>query len=54
MGSNSMKKDRETMMLETRESRLLLWELLRLRYRRRELIEKPIPVDEILEELSKF
>jgi hypothetical protein len=53
MGTKSSKKDREALMLETRESRLLLWELLRLRYTRRELIERPIAVDEILEELRQ-
>jgi len=49
----STKQDRETLMQETRESRLLLWEMLRLRYLRRRLIEKPIPVDEILPELKQ-
>ena len=49
----SPKEDRETLMLETRESRLLLWELLRLRYPRRRLVEKPIPVEEILSELKQ-
>ncbi len=53
MGTKSGKKDMETMLLESRESRLLLWELLRLRYPRRELIERPIAVDEILEELRQ-
>ena len=53
MGTKSLKKDRETRLLESRESRLLLWELLRLRYPRRELIERPIAVDEILEELRQ-
>ena len=51
MKINPPKQDREMMMHETRESQLLLWELLRLRYPRRELIEKPIAVDEILPEL---
>ena len=53
MGTKSSKEDRETLMLETRESRLMLWEMLRLRYPRRELIERPIAVDEILEELRQ-
>jgi hypothetical protein len=47
------KQDRETLMQETRESRLILWELLRLRYPRRQLLDKPIPVDEIREELRQ-
>ena len=42
------------MMLESRESRLILWELLRLRYPRRELIENPIAVEEILPELRQI
>jgi len=50
---NPPKQDRETLLDSTRESRLLLWELLRLRYPRRELIEKPIAVDEILPELRQ-
>ena len=53
MGANSLQKDRERIMLETRESRLLLWELLRLRYPRWKLAERLIPVDEILEELTQ-
>ena len=40
------------MMLESRESRLMLWDLLRLRYPRWNLIERPIAVDEILPELK--
>ena len=32
---------------------MLLWELLRLRYPQRDLIERPIAVDEILEELRQ-
>ena len=51
MGANSLKKDRETIMLENRESRLMLWDLLRLRYPEWELTERPIAVDEILPEL---
>ena len=38
-------------MLETRESRLVLWELLLLRYPRWKLTQRPIAVDEILPEL---
>jgi len=53
MGTNAQKKDRETMMLESRESRLVLWELLLLRYPRWKLTERPIAVDEILEELRQ-
>jgi len=53
MGSNSQKEDREKIMLETRETRLLLWDLLRLRYPRWELTERLIPADEIVEELTQ-
>ena len=53
MGSNSQKEDREKIMLETRETRLLLWDLLRLRYPRWKLIERLIPADEVLEELTR-
>jgi len=52
MGINARKADRETMMLESRESRLMLWDLLRLRYPEWELTERPIAVDEILPELK--
>lgn len=52
MGQNSLHKDRERIMLETRGARLLLWDLLRLRYPRWELTERLIPADEILEELK--
>ena len=45
------RKDREKIMQETRESRLMLWDLLRLRYPEWELTERPIAVDEILPEL---
>ncbi len=51
MGTNAQKNDRETLMLESRESRLMLWDLLRLRYPRWKLTERPIAVDEILLEL---
>ena len=51
MGTNAREKDREMMMHETREARLMLWDLLRLRYPKRELTNRPIPVDEILPEL---
>ncbi len=53
MGANSLKKDRERIMFESRESRLVLWELLLLRYPRWKLTERPIAVDEILEELRQ-
>ena len=53
MGTSTQKKDRETMMLESRESRLMLWDLLRLRYSRRELTERSIPVEEIVPELRQ-
>jgi len=53
MGTNARKKDRETMMVESRESRLMLWDLLRLRYPRWNLIERPIAVDEIRLELRQ-
>jgi hypothetical protein len=53
MGTNAQKNDRETLMLESRESRLLLWDLLRLRYPRWKLIERPIAADEIREELRQ-
>ncbi len=49
----SLKKDREKIMQETRESRLILWELLRLRYPLRQLIHHPIAADEISEELKQ-
>ncbi len=41
------------MMVESRESRLMLWDLLRLRYPRWNLIDRPIAVDEIREELRQ-
>ena len=53
MKINPPKQDRETIMHESREPRLLLWELLMLRYSRRQLVENPIPVDEILPELKQ-
>jgi hypothetical protein len=51
MKINSPNQDRETMMQESREARLMLWDLLRLRYPEWELTERPIAVDEILPEL---
>ena len=40
-------------MLESRESQLVLWELLLLRYPRWKLTYRPIAVDEILPELRQ-
>ena len=54
MGSKSLfKQDRETMMLDTWESRLMLWDLVRSRYPRRKLAERSISVDEMLPELKE-
>ena len=53
MKINPPKQDRETEMQESRESRLLLWNLLLLRYPQWELTQRLIPVDEIQEELRQ-
>jgi len=53
MKINPPKQDRETMMEETRDSRLMLWELPRLRYPRSKLTKQLIAVDEILPELRQ-
>lgn len=53
MESKSLKTDREKLMQETRESRLILWELLQLRYPLRKLTHELIAADEISEELKQ-
>ena len=53
MGTNSLKEDREKLMQETRESRLILWELLRLRYPQWDLTQRLVAADEISEELKQ-
>ncbi len=53
MGTNLLNKDREKLMQETRESRLILWELLRLRYPHWQLTQRSIAADEISEELKQ-
>ncbi|HTY25793.1 MAG TPA: hypothetical protein VMC85_21880 [Desulfomonilaceae bacterium] len=53
MGTNSLKEDREKLMQETRESRLLLWELIRLRHPQWKLTQRLISADEISEELRE-
>lgn len=53
MGIKLLNKDREKLMQESRESRLILWELLRLRYPQWQLMRHPIAADEIYEELKQ-
>ncbi|HTY24062.1 MAG TPA: hypothetical protein VMC85_13090 [Desulfomonilaceae bacterium] len=53
MGANSLKEDRKKLMEETRESRLLLWKLIRLRHPQWKLTERLIATDEISEELKQ-
>ena len=53
MGAKSLNQDRQKVMEETRESRLILWELLRLRYPHWQLTERLIAADEISEELKQ-
>ncbi len=53
MRLNALRKEREKIMQETRESRLILWELLRLRYSTRQLAKGLIAADEISEELKQ-
>ena len=53
MRLNALRKEREKIMQETRESRLILWELLRLRYPHWQLTQRLIAADEISEELKQ-
>ena len=53
MRLNALRKEREKIMEETRESRLILWELLRLRHPQWDLTKRLISADEILEELKQ-
>ena len=53
MKKNSLYNDREAMMLKSRDSRLMLWDLLRSKYPHQALTDQLIPVDEILPELKE-
>ena len=53
MRLNALRKEREKLMQETRESRLILWQLLRLRHPQWNLTKRLISADEILEELKQ-
>jgi len=53
MRLNALRKEREKIMQATRESRLILWELLRLRHPQWNLTKRLISADEILEELKQ-
>jgi len=53
MRLNALRKEREKLIRETRESRLILWELLRLRHPQWDLTKRLISADEISNELKQ-